>query len=99
MKKKKKPVSHKMPKLDLSSITLVYGVSDALRAAAIKSLDLRTLSARMPGVPRPHDSRAIVCFVRMGGCACGPDDGGRTRDRDGAREVTLTVMHDTSIKR
>ena len=51
---KKPQVSHKMPKLDLSSIAMVYGTaSDALRDAAIRSLDLRTLSARMPGVPRP----------------------------------------------
>ena len=60
--RKKPKTSHKMPRLDLSSITLTYGVSDSLRAAAIKSLDLRTLSARMPGVPRPL-SRELPALI------------------------------------
>ena len=62
--RKKPKVSHKMPKLDLSSITLTYGVSDSLRSAALRALDLRTLSARMPGVHRPLSREAPPLSAR-----------------------------------
>ena len=48
------PPIPQVPKLDFSQIALLYGArQQVLRAAALKSLNLRALSARLPGVERP----------------------------------------------
>ena len=56
IKKRRKEMgsTYKVPKLDLSQIALLYSAGDSLSVAAMHSLDVHTLSARLPhGPPRP----------------------------------------------
>ncbi|KAL1510364.1 hypothetical protein AB1Y20_006675 [Prymnesium parvum] len=46
--------SHKVTTSDLAQMTLLYGASEkSLRLAPLKSLDLHSFTARLPGVDRP----------------------------------------------